>query len=77
MPIKRKKKAPKAKVCILCIQDATGQIKQVLSSENYDLLLIEGLDICKETGNFYTIFDTLGREIDTNFTKKHKERKNA
>lgn len=69
MPVSKKRKL-KAKLYILCIQDSNGQIQKVLSSENYDLLFVEATDICKETQMFYSIFDTLGREIDSNFNKR-------
>ena len=72
MPVSKRKKL-KPKMYILCMQDSNGQIQQVLSSENYDLLLVEGLEICKETKLFYTIFDTLGREIDSNFNKRKEK----
>jgi hypothetical protein len=59
----------KSKLHILCFQAQNGQILGVVSSTNYDSLLIQAMNAMRidKSINYWTIFDSIGRYIDGNF----------
>jgi hypothetical protein len=67
---KKTTKTKAAKLYFAVIQQADGTIFKVISSYNYDLLLVEAMDLSKETAGFWTVLNTLGHPIDGNFKPK-------
>lgn len=63
-------KTKAAKLHFGVIQRQDGTIAQVISSYNYDMLLVEAMDTAKETKGFWTIINTTGQQIDGNFKPK-------
>lgn len=68
-------KKPK-KLFFLVIQAKNGLINEVISNYDYESLVIEGMDLAKEVGGFWTILDPAGKHVDGNFNAgmlRHKE----
>jgi len=59
----QKKTRTKSKVFVLRITDKDKNVLDVLTSSNYDSLMIEGMELAKEKHGQWTIFYK-GREID-------------
>jgi hypothetical protein len=71
-------KKAKSKLFFLCLQDATGQLISVTPTEaNFSDLVVEGQERSKEANAFYTIINSRGQIIDTNFVKRSMEESNA
>jgi hypothetical protein len=69
-----KKPQKKNKLFILCLQNNQGQIQPpVLFYHNYDSALQDAMDLSKEKGSYWSIFNLFGRLVDSNFVSTSKK----
>jgi hypothetical protein len=68
-----KKKKIKSSLFILCLQNEERRITQILHDWNYDRLWLEGFDLSKKMGRYWTIFNANGNVVDSNFKSKEEK----
>lgn len=63
---RKKKTKTKNKFFLLCIRDEVGIVLDIIPNDDYDILILEGMDRVHGLPHTWEIYDTYGRYIDGN-----------